>query len=91
MGVRVGLNLVALFGVLAQPIIPDAAKKILDAMNIPEVNRTWRFGDFTEIGTPLNALPIGLKYPHRLFCLRKSKRKILKVGRSDLAVRASST
>ena len=61
MGVRVGLNLVALFGVLAQPIIPDAAKKILDAMNIPEVNRTWRFGDFTEIGPPLNALPIGLE------------------------------
>jgi len=28
-GVRVGLNLVALFGVIAQPIIPDAADKIL--------------------------------------------------------------
>ena len=42
-GGRTGLNLVALFGVIAQPIIPDAAKKILDAMNIPEVNRTWNF------------------------------------------------
>ena len=57
-GVRVGLNLVALFGVLAQPIIPDAAKKILDAMNIPEVNRTWKFGGAAKA---LNALPIGLE------------------------------
>ncbi len=57
MGVRVGLNLVALFGVLAQPIIPDAAKKILDAMNIPEENRTWTF---RGAGACLNALPIGL-------------------------------
>ena len=55
-GVRVGLNLVALFGVLAQPIIPDAAEKILSAMNIPEGNRTWRFG---ETATLINALPIG--------------------------------
>ena len=57
MGVRVGLNLVALFGVLAQPIIPDAAKKILDAMNIPEENRTWKF---RGAKSALNALPIGL-------------------------------
>ena len=56
-GVRYGLNLVALFGVIAQPIIPDAAEKILDAMNIPKVNRTWKFE-----GAPLvNALPIGLE------------------------------
>ena len=60
MGVRVGLNLVALYGVLAQPIIPDAAKKILDAMNIPDVNRTWKFGNFSADGSPLDALPIGL-------------------------------
>ena len=61
MGVRVGLNLVALFGVLAQPIIPDAAKEILDAMNIPDVNRTWSFGDFSDTKNALNALPIGLE------------------------------
>ena len=42
-GTRTGLNLVALFGVVAQPIIPDAAEKILDAMNIPRENRTWDF------------------------------------------------
>ena len=55
-GVRYGLNLVALFGVLAQPIIPDAAEKILGAMNIPEANRSWEFG---ETATLINALPIG--------------------------------
>lgn len=57
LGTRVGLNLAALFGVIAQPIIPDAAAKILDALGIPEENRTWRFE-----GAPLiNALPVGLK------------------------------
>ncbi|MEP6343705.1 MAG: methionine--tRNA ligase [Maricaulaceae bacterium] len=61
MGTRVGLNLVAFFGVLAQPIVPDAAAKILDAMNIPEENRTWRFGDGPEgIAKIIDALPHGL-------------------------------
>ena len=56
MGTRVGLNLAAFFGVIAQPIIPDAAAKILDALNIPEANRTWRFGDIAGI---IDALPHG--------------------------------
>jgi len=60
-GVRVGLNLVALFGILAQPIIPDAADKILSAMNIPEGNRTWKFGVLDDIATLIDALPIGLE------------------------------
>ena len=55
---RVGLNLVALFGVIAQPIIPDAADKVLAAMNIPADNRTWNFRG-AEAAT--NALPIGLE------------------------------
>ncbi|PKP83510.1 MAG: methionine--tRNA ligase [Alphaproteobacteria bacterium HGW-Alphaproteobacteria-18] len=38
-GVRAGINLAAIFGIIAQPIIPDAAKKILDALGIPEENR----------------------------------------------------
>ncbi len=58
-GVRYGLNLVALFGLLALPIIPDTGKKILDALNIPHANRTFKFGD--DIGALLNALPIGLE------------------------------
>jgi methionyl-tRNA synthetase len=57
-GVRTGLNLVALFGILAQPIIPDAAAKILDAMNIPGDRRSWNFG---EVPALLDALPVGLE------------------------------
>ena len=57
-GTRVGLNLVALFGVIAQPIIPDAAKTILDAMNIPDQFRTWNFRSVEEA---LTALPVGLE------------------------------
>jgi len=60
-GVRVGLNLVVLFGIIAQPIIPDAANKILAAMNIPEGNRTWNFGSIDEIPALINTLPIGLE------------------------------
>ena len=57
-GTRVGLNLAALFGVIAQPIIPEAAGKILDALNIPAENRTWSFGDIEHI---ISALPEGLE------------------------------
>ncbi|HHL43531.1 MAG TPA: methionine--tRNA ligase, partial [Hellea balneolensis] len=63
-GTRTGLNLVALFGILAQPIVPDAAKKILDALNIPLTNRTWKFGDkdwADQIKDILDALPHGLE------------------------------
>ena len=56
MGTRVGLNLVALFGILAQPIIPDTAEKILAAVNIPDDNRTWQFGDVAAL---IDALPHG--------------------------------
>ena len=59
-GVRTGINLVALFGILAQPIIPDAAAKILDAINIPEDRRTWNFGDAADIAELITALPFGL-------------------------------
>ncbi len=62
-GVRIGLNLVVLFGILAQPLIPDAAEKILDAMNIPQENRTWKFDqtDWAKTVTDiLDALPHGL-------------------------------
>ena len=60
MGTRVGLNLVALFGIIAQPIIPNAAAKILDALNIPDSNRTWNFGDTSDIATLIDALPHGM-------------------------------
>ncbi|WP_416878985.1 methionine--tRNA ligase [Litorimonas sp.] len=55
-GVRHGLNLVALFGIIAQPVIPDAAGKILDAIGVPEDRRSWNFGEVKDL---LDALPIG--------------------------------
>lgn len=58
LGVSIGLNLCALFGILAQPVIPDAAEKILDALRVPEGRRTFKFGDMGEI---LSALPVGLE------------------------------
>lgn len=57
-GVRAGLNLAAVFGILAQPIIPGAAAKILDALNIPKANRTWPDADDTGL---MDALPHGLE------------------------------
>ena len=59
-GVRTGLNLAALFGIIAQPIIPDTANTILDALNIPAGNRTWNFGGDDDIAELIEALPIGL-------------------------------
>ena len=59
-GVRTGLNLAALFGIIAQPIIPDTANTILDALNIPAGNRTWKFGGDDDIAELIEALPIGL-------------------------------
>jgi len=58
-GTRTGLNLAALFGVIAQPIIPDAAEKILDALNIPKQHRTWIFGDAERIAGSIDVLPHG--------------------------------
>ena len=69
-GVRTGLNLAALFGVIAQPIIPDAAAKILDALNTPQENRTWSFGGKSgDVADCLDALPHGHKIspPELLF------------------------
>jgi methionyl-tRNA synthetase len=40
-GVRTGLNAAAVFAILAQPFIPDAAKIVLDALGVPEANRIW--------------------------------------------------
>jgi methionyl-tRNA synthetase len=58
-GVRAGLNLAALFGIISQPIIPTAAKKILDALNIPEENRNFP-GPETDFAALLDALPHGM-------------------------------
>ena len=68
-GVRTGLNLAILFGIIAQPIIPDTADKILNALNIPNDNRTWNFGDADAIRALIDAAPRGLSItpPDMLF------------------------
>lgn len=58
-GVRVGLNLATLFGIIAQPFIPGAAAKILDALNIPEENRN--FPDGVDAEALMSALPVGMQ------------------------------
>jgi methionyl-tRNA synthetase len=40
-GVRTGLNAAALFAILAQPFVPDAAAAVLDALGVPKANRNW--------------------------------------------------
>ena len=53
-GVRTGLNLIAIFGIIAQPIIPNVAKTILDTLGIPEENRNWPSAEDASL---LDALP----------------------------------
>ena len=55
-GVRTGLNLAALFAIIAQPVIPDASGKVLDALGIPEGHRRWP--DWQDKGL-LDAVPRG--------------------------------
>ncbi len=56
-GVRTGLNLVVIFAIIAQPLIPATAKTILDTLGVPEENRKWpKAGDKNL----LDALPHGL-------------------------------
>ena len=70
-GIRTGLNLVALFGIIAQPIIPETAKKILDALGVPEGNRSLALDRLGAGGYPalLDALPRGMNIavPPQLF------------------------
>ena len=56
-GVRTGLNLVALFAIIAQPLIPNTAKSILDTLGIPDGNRNWPNPDDDSL---LDALPHGM-------------------------------
>jgi methionyl-tRNA synthetase len=65
-GVRTGLNLVVLFALLAQPFIPDAAKAVLDAMNVPQGRRGW---PEPGAGNLLDGLPRGQGFtpPQLLF------------------------
>ncbi|MEQ8559759.1 MAG: methionine--tRNA ligase [Henriciella sp.] len=58
-GVRTGLNLAALFGIIAQPIIPEAAGMVLDALGVPDDRRTMTPDALSDIPGLLDALPHG--------------------------------
>ena len=53
MQVRLGLNLIRFYAVLSAPFIPDAAARMLSAMNTLETG--WP----TDVGAALTALPAG--------------------------------
>ncbi|MEO1360905.1 MAG: methionine--tRNA ligase, partial [Pseudomonadota bacterium] len=54
---RTGINLAVLFAIVAQPLIPNTAKTILDTLGIPEENRKWPSPDDDGL---LDAIPPGL-------------------------------
>ncbi len=56
-GVRTGLNLVAIFAIIAQPLIPNTAKTILDTLGVPDGNRKWPSAGDKGL---LDALPHGM-------------------------------
>jgi methionyl-tRNA synthetase len=56
--VRTGLNLVAVYAILAMPFIPETAARVLDALGVPEANRKWPLATDEKL---LDALPHGLK------------------------------
>ena len=55
-GVRTGVNLVVLSAITAQPVIPGAAKTILDAVGVAEDQRDWPAASGAAL---LDALPRG--------------------------------
>jgi methionyl-tRNA synthetase len=57
--VRTGLNLVALFAVLAQPFVPDTAGRVLDALGVAPDARGWP--DAAQPGL-LDRLPRGHRF-----------------------------
>ena len=70
-GIRTGLNLVALFGIIAQPIVPETAKKILDAIGVPDDRRSLNPAKLGQGGYAalLDALPRSkpIEVPPQLF------------------------
>lgn len=68
-GIRTGLNLIALFGVIGQPIIPETATKILESLGVPEGNRSLATSKLVAGDALLDALPRGMTIavPPQLF------------------------
>ena len=53
------MNLAALFGVIAQPIIPDAAETIIKALTVAGGDRLMNFSASTDYAALLDRLPRG--------------------------------
>jgi methionyl-tRNA synthetase len=54
-GTRIGLNLVVLSAIVAQPFLPDASKTVLDSLGVDERSRKWpdaSDASFLDILTP---------------------------------------
>ncbi|MBL3702362.1 methionine--tRNA ligase [Sulfitobacter sp. BDSS02] len=81
MQVRLGLNLIRLYAVLSAPFIPDAAARMLSAMN------TLDTGWPDDVASALSALPVGHEFsvPDVLFA------KISDEDREDWQARFSGT
>jgi len=79
--VRAGLNLARLYGLLAQPFIPDAAEAILTALNVD--GRNWP----GEVAAEMQALAPGHNFavPENLFA------KISDQARDEMAARFAGT
>ncbi len=59
-GVRTGLNLAVVFGLISLPIIPNTASRILDALGIKADARRWPdVAHPADIGRLLDAIPHG--------------------------------
>lgn len=58
-GVRTGINLAVLSAIVAQPVIPETAAKILNAVGLPVDQRAWPTDSASEL---LDALPRGKSF-----------------------------
>lgn len=56
LGVRTGINLAAIAALVAQPVIPHAAKTILDALGVEDDKRAWPTASGRDL---LSTLPVG--------------------------------
>ncbi len=71
MGVRTGINLIRLFAVLAAPILPDTARRILETLNLDPADLSWPAHDLNgaDLKEELSRLKPGHAFsvPHVLF------------------------
>ena len=62
-GVRFGLNMCALFSIIASPFIPETASRVLDALGVEKQKRFWptngsQFWDLLPSGKKIGDIPV---------------------------------